>query len=72
MALQSKQFALKCTNKTNSKYWSEIWGKNVNLTLPIGIEEIENIRETYPEYPYRQAFTPSNLRLARRTLRQLR
>ena len=34
----------------------------INLTLPVVIEEIENILDTYPEHPYRIAFAPSGLR----------
>ncbi|MCU0547012.1 MAG: hypothetical protein MUE44_33430 [Oscillatoriaceae cyanobacterium Prado104] len=34
----------------------------VNLTLAVVTEEIENILETYPQYPYQQAFSPSGLR----------
>ena len=36
--------------------------KIINLTLPLVNEEIEDILETYPKSPYRQAFSPSNLR----------
>lgn len=35
----------------------------INLTLQIVSEEIESVLENYPEYPYHQAFAPSNLRL---------
>ncbi len=34
----------------------------VNRTLPVVIEEIENILEAYPEYPYQQAFSQPTLR----------
>lgn len=34
----------------------------LNLTLPIVIEEVENILETYPKYPYQQIFSASGLR----------
>ncbi|NEP01480.1 MAG: hypothetical protein F6K58_23050 [Symploca sp. SIO2E9] len=36
--------------------------KIVNLTLPIVSEEIEDVLETYPEYPYQRAFSNTNLR----------
>ena len=36
--------------------------KIVNLTLAVVIEKIEDILDTYPNYPYHQAFSPSNLR----------
>jgi|ERR687885_972184 hypothetical protein len=34
----------------------------INLTLPVVIEEIENILATYPTYPYQQAFSAAGLR----------
>lgn len=34
----------------------------INLTLPVVIEEIENILESYPKYPYQQAFSAPSLR----------
>lgn len=34
----------------------------VNITLAIVTEEIDNILETYPKYPYQEAFAPSGLR----------
>jgi len=34
----------------------------MNLTLPLVIEEIDKIVNTYPEYPYRIAFSPAGLR----------
>jgi hypothetical protein len=34
----------------------------INLTLSIVTEEIEHILETYPKYPYQQAFSASELR----------
>ncbi|MFB2967527.1 hypothetical protein ACE1CD_01010 [Aerosakkonema sp. BLCC-F183] len=34
----------------------------VNLTLPIVIQEIENVLEGYPEYPYQAAFSMPELR----------
>src|ERR671933_476272 len=34
----------------------------INLTLPVVIEEIENILATYPTYPYQQAFSATGLR----------
>lgn len=33
-----------------------------NLTLPIVLQEIENILVTYPEYPYQKAFSDEGLR----------
>lgn len=36
--------------------------KLLNLTLPVVIEEIEAILETYPKYPYQQAFSLTELR----------
>lgn len=36
--------------------------KVINMTLPVVINEIEHILETYPKYPYQQAFTASGLR----------
>lgn len=34
----------------------------INLTLPLVVEEIDKVVNTYPEYPYRIAFSPSGLR----------
>lgn len=34
----------------------------LNLTLAVVIEEMEHILETYPKYPYQQAFSASELR----------
>ncbi|MBN3880055.1 hypothetical protein [Nostoc sp. JL23] len=34
----------------------------VNLTLQVLVGEIENILETYPHYPYQQAFAITELR----------
>ncbi|NES98833.1 MAG: late competence development ComFB family protein [Desertifilum sp. SIO1I2] len=36
--------------------------KLLNLTLPIVLEEIENVLAAYPKYPYQQAFSVSELR----------
>ncbi|MFB2836062.1 hypothetical protein [Floridanema evergladense] len=33
-----------------------------NLTLPVVNEEIGNILSTYPNHPYKQAFSPTGLR----------
>jgi len=34
----------------------------VNLTLPVVIQEIENVLDEYPEYPYHSAFAMPELR----------
>ena len=34
----------------------------VNLTLAVVTEEVENILDSYPRYPYQEAFSPSGLR----------
>lgn len=34
----------------------------VNLTLGVVTEEVENILDSYPRYPYQEAFSPSGLR----------
>ncbi len=34
----------------------------VNLTLAVVTEEVENILDAYPGYPYQEAFSPSGLR----------
>lgn len=34
----------------------------VNLTLAVVTEEVENILDAYPRYPYQEAFSPSGLR----------
>jgi len=34
----------------------------VNITLAVVTEEVEIIFESYPHYPYQQAFSPSGLR----------
>ncbi|XZN97542.1 MAG: hypothetical protein ACM65K_04360 [Microcoleus sp.] len=34
----------------------------VNLTLAVVTEEVENILDSYPRYPYQEAFAPSGLR----------
>ena len=34
----------------------------VNITLAVVIEEVEIILESYPKYPYQEAFSPSGLR----------
>ena len=34
----------------------------VNLTLAVVTEEVENILESYPMYPYQEAFSSSGLR----------
>lgn len=34
----------------------------VNITLAVVTEEVEIIFESYPKYPYQQAFSPSGLR----------
>lgn len=34
----------------------------INLTLPVVIEEIEQILATYPRHPYQQAFSAAGLR----------
>lgn len=36
----------------------------VNLTLPIVKEEVENVLDTYPCYPYQQAFAISDFKLS--------
>jgi hypothetical protein len=36
--------------------------KLINLTLPIVIEEIENVLDEYPEHPYQLAFSIDELR----------
>jgi hypothetical protein len=34
----------------------------VNITLAVVTEEVEIILESYPKYPYQEAFSPSGLR----------
>ncbi|MEH2267824.1 MAG: hypothetical protein V7K68_05230 [Nostoc sp.] len=34
----------------------------INLTLPVVIQEIENVLDEYPEYPYQLAFSIHELR----------
>jgi hypothetical protein len=34
----------------------------INLTLPIVVQEIENVLDDYPEYPYHSAFSIHELR----------
>lgn len=36
----------------------------VNLTIPLVVEEVERILETYPHHPYQQAFANPDLRQA--------